>query len=156
MADIFFRHNRFAETHSYLQLSYQITDRLLAVGNNYSRLYFHTHHHRNGEVGRALRAESRVFGSRARQTYVDKTSGERFRFQTQAKGDVPRMDVSYAEILFPPICKINDVSMQLHYVHVQLIYVNMHHNYVYIQLNYVNIRDRYMYVKMQPKLCCFF
>ena len=65
-----------------------------------------------------------------------------------------RMDVPYAEILLPPICKINDVSMQLHYVHVQLIYVNMHHNYVYIQLNYVNMRDRY--VKMQPKLCCIF
>ena len=74
----------------------------------------------------------------------------------QAKGDDLRMDVPCAEIPFPPICKINDVSMQLHYVHVQLIYVNMHHNYVYIQLNYVNMRDRYMYVKMQPKLCCFF
>ena len=30
----FSRHNRFAETHSNLQLSYQITDRLLAAGNN--------------------------------------------------------------------------------------------------------------------------
>ena len=28
------RHNRFAETHSHLQLSYHITDRLLAAGNN--------------------------------------------------------------------------------------------------------------------------
>ena len=28
------RYNSFAETHSYLQLSYQITDRLLAAGNN--------------------------------------------------------------------------------------------------------------------------
>ena len=27
------RHNRFAETHSHLQLSYNITDRLLAAGN---------------------------------------------------------------------------------------------------------------------------
>ena len=27
------RHNRFAETHSHLQLSYHITDRLLAAGN---------------------------------------------------------------------------------------------------------------------------
>ena len=35
LAVIFFsRHNRFAETHSYLQLSYQITDRLLAACNN--------------------------------------------------------------------------------------------------------------------------
>ena len=34
LAVIFSRHNRFAETHSYLQLSYQITDRLLAAGNN--------------------------------------------------------------------------------------------------------------------------
>ena len=32
----FSRHNRFAETHSYLQLSYQITDRLLAAGNKTS------------------------------------------------------------------------------------------------------------------------
>ena len=31
---IFSRHNRFAETHSVLQLSYHITDRLLAAGNN--------------------------------------------------------------------------------------------------------------------------
>ena len=31
----FSRHNRFAETHSYLQLSYQITDRLLAAGNKW-------------------------------------------------------------------------------------------------------------------------
>ena len=31
---IFSRHNRFAETHSHLQLSYHITDRLLAAGNN--------------------------------------------------------------------------------------------------------------------------
>ena len=30
----FSRHNRFAETHSHLQLSYHITDRLLAAGNN--------------------------------------------------------------------------------------------------------------------------
>ena len=30
---IFSRHNRFAETHSYLQLSYQIIDRPLAAGN---------------------------------------------------------------------------------------------------------------------------
>ena len=29
----FSRHNRFAETHSHLQLSYHITDRLLAAGN---------------------------------------------------------------------------------------------------------------------------
>ena len=29
----FYRHNRFAETHSHLQLSYHITDRLLAAGN---------------------------------------------------------------------------------------------------------------------------
>ena len=31
----FSRHNRFAETHSHLQLSYHITDRLLAAGNKY-------------------------------------------------------------------------------------------------------------------------
>ena len=31
---IFSRQNRFAETHSHLQLSYHITDRLLAAGNN--------------------------------------------------------------------------------------------------------------------------
>ena len=30
----FHQHNRLAETHSYLKLSYQITDRLLAAGNN--------------------------------------------------------------------------------------------------------------------------
>ena len=30
----FSRHNRFAETHSHLQLSYHITDRLLAAGND--------------------------------------------------------------------------------------------------------------------------
>ena len=30
----FSRHNRFAETHSHLQHSYHITDRLLAAGNN--------------------------------------------------------------------------------------------------------------------------
>ena len=30
----FSRYNRFAEKHSYLQLSYQITDRLLAANNN--------------------------------------------------------------------------------------------------------------------------
>ena len=30
----FSRHNRFAETHSHLQLSYHITDRLLAARNN--------------------------------------------------------------------------------------------------------------------------
>ena len=29
----FYRHNRFAETHCHLQLSYHITDRLLAAGN---------------------------------------------------------------------------------------------------------------------------
>ena len=34
---LFSRHNRFAETHSYLQLSYQITDRLLAAGNKAMR-----------------------------------------------------------------------------------------------------------------------
>ena len=32
---IFSKHNRFAETHSHLQLSYHITNRLLAAGNNY-------------------------------------------------------------------------------------------------------------------------
>ena len=32
---IFSRHNRFAETHSHLQLSYHITDRLLAAVNEY-------------------------------------------------------------------------------------------------------------------------
>ena len=32
----FSRHNRFAETHSHLQLSYHITDRLLAAGNKVS------------------------------------------------------------------------------------------------------------------------
>ena len=39
---IFSRHNRFAETHSHLQLSYHITDRLLAAGNNktYTIPYF--------------------------------------------------------------------------------------------------------------------
>ena len=31
---IFSRHNRLAETHSHLQLSYHITDRLLAAGNH--------------------------------------------------------------------------------------------------------------------------
>ena len=31
---LFPRHNRFAEADSYLQLSYQITDRLLAAGKN--------------------------------------------------------------------------------------------------------------------------
>ena len=31
---IFSRHNRLAETHSHLQLSYHITDRLLAAGND--------------------------------------------------------------------------------------------------------------------------
>ena len=31
----FSRHNRFAETHSHLQLSYHITDRLLAAGNKH-------------------------------------------------------------------------------------------------------------------------
>ena len=35
---VFSRQNRFAETHSHLQLSYHITDRLLAAGNNISRL----------------------------------------------------------------------------------------------------------------------
>ena len=30
------RHNRFGETHSHLQLSYHITDRLLAAGNEYN------------------------------------------------------------------------------------------------------------------------
>ena len=30
---VFSRQNRFAETHSHLQLSYHITDRLLAAGN---------------------------------------------------------------------------------------------------------------------------
>ena len=34
----FSRHNRFAETHTYLKLSYHITDRLLAAGNNHSSL----------------------------------------------------------------------------------------------------------------------
>ena len=33
LALIFSRHNRFAETHSHLQLSFHITDRLLAAGN---------------------------------------------------------------------------------------------------------------------------
>ena len=39
----FSRHNRFAETHSHLQLSYHITDRLLAAGNdlNESTQIFH-------------------------------------------------------------------------------------------------------------------
>ena len=32
----FSRHNIFSETHSYLQLSHQITDRLLAAGKNLS------------------------------------------------------------------------------------------------------------------------
>ena len=36
---IFSRQNRFAETHSHLQLSYNITDRLLAAGNSYVYLY---------------------------------------------------------------------------------------------------------------------
>ena len=31
---VFSRQNRFAETHSHLQLSYHITDRLLAAGND--------------------------------------------------------------------------------------------------------------------------
>ena len=31
---VFSRHNEFAETHSHLQLSYHITDRLLGAGNN--------------------------------------------------------------------------------------------------------------------------
>ena len=35
----FSRHNRFAETHSYLQLSYHITDRLLAPGNDLKYFY---------------------------------------------------------------------------------------------------------------------
>ena len=30
----FTRHNRFPETHSYVQFSYQITDRLLVAGKN--------------------------------------------------------------------------------------------------------------------------
>ena len=34
---IFSRHKRFAETHSHLQLSYHLTDRLLAAGNNGNR-----------------------------------------------------------------------------------------------------------------------
>ena len=34
MIGFFSRHNRFAEMHSHLQLSYHITDRLLAAGNN--------------------------------------------------------------------------------------------------------------------------
>ena len=34
----FSRHNRFTETHSHLQLSYHITDHLLAAGNNCSLL----------------------------------------------------------------------------------------------------------------------
>ena len=38
LAVIFFRHNRFAETHSHLQLSYHITDRLLVAGNKYYSL----------------------------------------------------------------------------------------------------------------------
>ena len=36
LAVIFSRHNRFSETHSHLQLSYHITDRLLAAGNKSS------------------------------------------------------------------------------------------------------------------------
>ena len=36
----FSRHNRFAETHSHLQLSYHITDRLLAAGNEHSNRRF--------------------------------------------------------------------------------------------------------------------
>ena len=36
---IFSRHNRFAEKHSHLQLSYHITDRLLAAVNEFSRAY---------------------------------------------------------------------------------------------------------------------
>ena len=38
----FSRHtcNRFAETHSHLQLSYHITDRLLAAGNKHGAYYF--------------------------------------------------------------------------------------------------------------------
>ena len=36
---IFSRHNRFAETHSHLQLSYHITDRLLAAGNKKPPLF---------------------------------------------------------------------------------------------------------------------
>ena len=36
----FSRHNRFAETHSHLQLSYHITDRLLAAGNYISIISF--------------------------------------------------------------------------------------------------------------------
>ena len=39
---IFSRHYRFAETHRYLQLSYQITDRLLAAGK---QMLFSTHKH---------------------------------------------------------------------------------------------------------------
>ena len=42
--NFFSRHNRFAETHSYLQLSYQITDRLLAAGNQW-RVNLTCHQH---------------------------------------------------------------------------------------------------------------
>ena len=37
---VFSRQNRFAETHSHLQLSYHITDRLLAAGNKYFALRY--------------------------------------------------------------------------------------------------------------------
>ena len=37
---VFSRQNRFAETHSHLQLSYHITDRLLAAGNNKHIMYY--------------------------------------------------------------------------------------------------------------------
>ena len=40
---IFSWHDRFAETHSYLQLSYQITDRLLAAGNNTNMIFYDWH-----------------------------------------------------------------------------------------------------------------
>ena len=38
----FSRHNRFAETHSHLQLSYHITDRLLAAGNKENTRCIHS------------------------------------------------------------------------------------------------------------------
>ena len=40
---VFSWHDRFAETHSYLQLSYQITDRLLAAGNNTNMIFYDWH-----------------------------------------------------------------------------------------------------------------
>ena len=45
----FLRHNRFTETHSHLQLSYHITDCLLAAGND-----MHLHFYINIELWQAI------------------------------------------------------------------------------------------------------